>query len=478
MTHTIISKIAHSQRLKSFRTSVALILATLMLVAAATTVAAAQTYTDLYNFFGRRGVSPSLGILAQGRDGNLYGTTSGGGGRKSEGVVFNISPKGTQTVLYKFGGVRGFFPNGSSPNGLTLGREGNFYGTTGSGGADYEGTLFKITKSGSLTTLHSFTGLADGASPGAAPVQGTDGSFYGTTNFDFTTGTAYKITPTGRFTSLGSIPSYSTAALLQGTDGNFYGTTGGGGTFQSGTVFKITPNGKVSVVYSFDGTHGLGPEAALIQGSDGNLYGTTVFGGAYNDAGIVFRLTPQGAFTVLHNFNDPNYPNDGEFPQAGLVQASDGNVYGVASEGGGAANYGVIFQITPTGAYSIVYNFDGAHGENPITTPMQHTNGKIYGMTSIGGTHGSGVIFSLDMGLGPFVSLVSTSGKVGKTIEVLGQGFTGTTGVSFNGTPATFTVLRDTYLTTTVPSGATTGFVTVTTPGGKLTSNKKFRVKP
>ncbi|HXM19949.1 MAG TPA: IPT/TIG domain-containing protein [Terriglobales bacterium] len=104
--------------------------------------------------------------------------------------------------------------------------------------------------------------------------------------------------------------------------------------------------------------------------------------------------------------------------------------------------------------------------------------GKIYGMAGNGGTHKWGVVYSFDVGLGPFVSLVSTTGKVGITIEVLGQGFTGTTAVSFNGTAATFTVVSDTYLKTTVPSGATTGFVTVTTPGGTLTSNKEFRVKP
>ncbi len=180
---------------------------------------------------------------------------------------------------------------------------------------------------------------------------------------------------------------------------------------------------------------------------------------------------------MLHNFPDPNYPNDGCSPDAGLVQATDGNFYGVTVAGGTTGN-GVIFQITPAGAYSILYNFDGTHGANPESTPMQHTNGKIYGLTYGGGTCRQGVVYSFDMGLGPFVSLVSTTGKVGKTVEVLGQGFTGTTAVSFNGTAATFKVGSDTYLKATVPSGATTGSVTVTTPGGTLTSNKPFRVTP
>jgi|HubBroStandDraft_6_1064221.scaffolds.fasta_scaffold04044_2 uncharacterized repeat protein (TIGR03803 family) len=470
MTHTKLatSKIAHCQRLKSFRAGAAFMLAPLILMVATTMVASAQTYTDLYNLWGRRGVSPSLSALAQGRDGNLYGTAAGGG-TTAEGVVFNITPNGKQTVLHRFDGA-----DGADPVGPTLGTDGNFYGVTLSGGADGEGTIFKMTKSGSLTNLYSFTGPAR---PYSAPVEGTDGKFYGTTNSDFTAGTAYKITPSGQFTSLGSIPSYSAASLLQGTDGNFYGTTGGGGTSQSGTVFKITPSGRVSVLYSFDGTHGLTPEGPVIQGSDGNFYGTTTFGGAYNDGGVAFKLTPQGAITVLHNFNDPNYTNDGEFPEAGLVQATDGNFYGVTVDGG-TTGLGVIFKITPAGDYSILYNFDVTHGAQPESTPMQHTNGKIYGLTFYGGAHDRGVVYSLDVGLGPFVSLLPSSGKVGRTIEVLGQGFTGTTSVFFNGSAATFRVVSDTYLTAVVPVGATTGFVSVITPGGTLKSNKEFRVTP
>jgi hypothetical protein len=117
------------------------------------------------------------------------------------------------------------------------------------------------------------------------------------------------------------------------------------------------------------------------------------------------------------------------------------------------------------------------HGAGPESIPMQHTNGKIYGLAG-GGTYDWGVVYSLDLGLGQFVRLVSTLGKVGKTIGVLGQGLTGTTEVSFNGVPASFVVNSDTYLRAIVPDGATTGFVTVTTPGGTLTSNQQFGVKP
>ncbi len=191
----------------------------------------------------------------------------------------------------------------------------------------------------------------------------------------------------------------------------------------------------------------------------------------------MFKLTPQGALTVLHNFPDPNYPDDGYYSYAGLIQATDGYFYGATTTDVGMG-YGIIFRITPAGSYSIPHSFDWTHGANPSSAPMQYTNGQLYGLTGDGGASTNGVVYRLDMSLGSFVSLVSTVGKVGRPIEILGQGFTGTTAVSFNGTPAAFTVVRDTYLTVSVPEGATTGFVTVTTPSGTLTSNKIFRVKP
>lgn len=185
---------------------------------------------------------------------------------------------------------------------------------------------------------------------------------------------------------------------------------------------------------------------------------------------------------MLHGFGDPNYPNDGTSAFGGLVEATDGNFYGVTADGG-THRYGVIYQITPAGSYSILHNFDGSTPGNalgflPSSTPIQHTNGKIYGATRAGGTNMFGLIYSLDLGLPPFVRLVSTSGKVGTSIMILGQGFTAATAVSFNGTPATFSVRSDTYLKATVPDGATTGSVTVTTPTGTLQSNYPFRVHP
>jgi uncharacterized repeat protein (TIGR03803 family) len=165
-------------------------------------------------------------------------------------------------------------------------------------------------------------------------------------------------------------------------------------------------------------------------------------------------------------------------PTAGLVQATDGSFYGVAALGG-LHQSGTIFKITSSGEYSQLFSFaSSGTGSLPSTTLLQHTNGKLYGHTPHSGTFGKGTIFSFDVGLAPFVGLLPTSGKVGKTIGILGQGFTGTTAVAFNGTAATFHVVSDTYLTATVPKLATTGSVTVTTSSGMLTSNRHFVVTP
>jgi uncharacterized repeat protein (TIGR03803 family) len=300
----------------------------------------------------------------------------------------------------------------------------------------------------------------------------------------------YKITRSGKLTTLYSFDGVHgknpVAPLVQGTDGNFYGTAenGGSGTeciYGCGTLYKITPSGKLKVIHNFHRAFGGQPLSPLVQGSDGNFYGTTSRGGTKNkDNGVIFKITADGKFTVLHNVNGTT---DGAGPVPGLVQATDGNFYGTTG-GGGTSQFGTIFKISPTKPYpyKVLYNFDLTTGAGPEVTILQHTNGILYGDTSAGGTgHGyqcnsCGTFYSLDIGAKPFVSLVSTSGKVGKTIEILGQGFKGTTGVSFNGTPTTFKVISGTYVTAVVPTGATTGFVTVTTPKGKLTSNKKFRV--
>jgi uncharacterized repeat protein (TIGR03803 family) len=239
--------------------------------------------------------------------------------------------------------------------------------------------------------------------------------------------------------------------LIQAFDGNLYSAT-------NTEVFKMSPAGQMTVL-----SQGCCFQTTLTQGANGSFYGVK-----NTD---VSTFSP-GPFTSLHTFSS----GDGAPPIFVPIEATDGNLYGMAAFGG-THGYGTIYRLTPSGEFAVLYNFDGANGSNPWQMLMQHTNGLLYGAAG-GGKYDKGIFFSLDVGAPPFARLVSTSGTIGKNIGILGQGFTGTTGVSFNGVSATFNVASDTYLETSVPDGALTGSVTVTTPTGTLTSNVPFRVTP
>jgi len=440
-------------------------------------VAPVHAVSILYNFGSNAGdpVNPQEpGLIVQGRDGNLYSTTPSGGANDG-GAVFRITRKGQLTVLYSFDN----FGQASGPwGGLTLGTDGSFYGTTLQGGTSGYGTVFTITPHGNFSVLYSFTGGSDGGNPYAAPIEGSDGIFYGTTCGASTSGSVYSITRSGTFKTLhgfdysdGSCPIGS---LIQATDGMFYGTVSQGTSNGAGGIFKITPAGNFTVLHSFGavGSQGEFPAAGLVQGRDGNFYGTTLEGIGSTFLGIIYRMTPAGEFTVLHNFDG----SDGSSVFAGLVQATDGNLYGVSSYAG-LNLYGTIFRISPKGDFSTVYNFDAITGAYPEVTPFQHTTGFLYGDTYTGG-QSVGTFYRYNTMLKAFIRLLPTSGKVGKSVGIFGQGLKGTTSVSFNGTTAQFKIFSDTYLAATVPIGATSGFVTVTTASGALTSNERFGVKP
>jgi uncharacterized repeat protein (TIGR03803 family) len=470
--------------------------------------APAQAFNSLASFDNNNGAFPAYVSLIQGRDGNYYGTTYAGGGNDNSGcdthdvgcgTVFKVGPRGKLIKLYSFCSQSNC-PDGANPMaGLALGTDGDFYGTTYYGGANSGyGTVFKMSPSGALTTLHVFRST-DGANPGAPLLQGTDGNFYGTTvgGGSYGYGTVFKITSGGTLTTLYSFCSQSNctdganpyAGLVQGTDGSLYGTTEAGGAFRCapkgcGTVFKIT-RGRLTRLYSFDGLYGAYPYAGLVQATDGNFYGTTLKGGRPGN-GTVFKITIAGRHTLLYSFGSAG-KFDGVLPTARLIQALDGNFYGTTSEGG-TSGWGTAFKVSQGGTLTTLYSFcdpSSCHyGAFPDGGVFQATNGTFYGTTEIGGTDlsdcgsGCGTVFSLGMDLAPFVSLVRNSGKVGANVEILGQGFIGTTGISFNGTSAAFGVKSATYLTATVPAGATTGYVTVTTPHSTLPSNTQFRVIP
>jgi uncharacterized repeat protein (TIGR03803 family) len=337
--------------------------------------------------------------------------------------------------------------------------------------------LFKIAPNGSYTTLHEFSGGSDGANPAPAPIQASDGNVYGVTYGLNGASTIYKYDTSGNFSTIFSFDQTTgqyASGVTEGSDGNLYGSAELGGTSNCGTLFKITKPGVLLWSYSFScGIEGWAPLSPLLQASDGNFYGTTYEGG--RACGAVFKLNQQAKVSSLYDFK--NIP-DGCSPVGGLTEGTDGNLYGTTSYGGKGTNSGggTLFQLTTLGVHTILYDF-GNTGNRPLAAPMQDTNGMFYGTTDLGGRSGFGTVYSLNMGLGPFVTFVRPSATTGHGAQILGQGLTGATGVTFNGIAATsFTVANDTYMTAVVPTGATTGKVVVTTPGGPLTSNVNFRI--
>lgn len=462
----------------------------------------AQKYETLVNFNITNGNDP-WGTLVQGLDGNLYGTTYFGGSNNTGcnssfnfgcGTVFKVGPDGNVTVLYQFCAEQNCVDGGGAI-GLVLGTDGNFYGTTTEGW--YHGTLYKITPQGKLTTILHFS-----ATPSGGLVQGKDGNLYGTTYDGGSTdqqcapyggcGTVFKVTPGGELTTLYSFSGLADGndptGLTLGTDGNFYGTTYMGGAVNApvcapsgcGTLFRITPTGTLTTVASF--LQVVFPEAPPIEGSDGNFYGTSFLGGASDAAGTVYRVTPNGVVTVLHSFCSVYNCVDGEGPQAPLIQASDGNFYGTTSgiDAWGEQFIATLFRMTPAGDLTTLVDLQGGANSGLV----QYTDGVLYGTTPGGGNstncvgYGCGTLFSLDMGLSPFVESSPLSGKAGATVKILGTKLTGATSVTFNGIAASFRVVSATQISTTVPTGATTGPVQVVTPSGTLTSNVNFQILP
>jgi uncharacterized repeat protein (TIGR03803 family) len=418
----------------------------LLLTSLTTLAPAAHALSEkvVHSFAGADGEEPHASLI-QGDDGNFYGTTFEGGANDG-GTVFKLTPSGTLTTLYSFCSVvsgTGACLDGESPLGsLIQGDDGNFYGTTSGGGAnDYYGTVFKLTPDGTLTTLYSFCSLVsdtgvclDGDAPQFGLIQGSDGNFYGTTggggsggHESSEDGTVFKITPAGALTTLYSFCSvldstgncsdgeYPRGGVILGDDGNLYGTTYWSGAHGRGMVFKLTPDGTLTTLYSFCNgydesrnscTDGQWPVGGVIQGSDGNFYGTTYWGGADN-VGTVFKLTPSGTLVTLHSFG--RRPGDGLYPEAGLIQGTDGNFYGTTYAGGAKPNQvnagpGTVFKIAPSGKLTTLYNFcrkgqpafgNCISGENPEAVLIQGSHGDFYGTTVSGGANGLGTVFEV-----------------------------------------------------------------------------------
>jgi len=443
------------------------------LVTFSTVTVYSQNFAGLYDL-GTKSNDPNgmtwPGAIAQGRNGQLYTASPGGG----NGKAFSFTTSGAVTLRRSFNGTNGGEPYG----GLNLGTDGQYYGATQLGGTNGLGTVFKMTAGGGLTTLYNFTGGSDGGYPWTAPIESAAGAFYGVTRgvYPYTSnyGTVYKITSAGSLTTRHQCTSadgaWPTGQLVQAKDFYFYGTTQGGGAFGKGTIFRISASGDFKVLYSFDGTTASTPIAGVIQGSDGNFYGT-----ALEPAnGAIYRFSLTSGFSLLYTFSGAS---DGGSPYGGLVQATDGNLYG-GTYWGGSANGGVLYRIALDGTYTVIHDGDSTSGTGQQAPLFEDTDGLLYSATSGGGSGGRGVIYSIDIGQKAFLRYLPIYGKVGRQVQILGQGFTSGSTVAFNGIAAKFTAVSSTFLTATVPSGATTGYLTVTTPSGVMKSDKVFVVHP
>jgi uncharacterized repeat protein (TIGR03803 family) len=482
----------------------------LVVFGAATLNLSAQTFTVTANFDG--GARNPEAALIEGLDAFLYGTSFAGGmigpcsSQSGCGTVYTVGG-GFATTLYSFcaiQGTQGDCTDGSIPiSALVQASNGNLYGTT-QGGNSYSqdpcgaygcGTVFEFglgKNTGPLTTLHTFS-YTDGGVPTSGLVQAKNGNLYGTTTEGGTNGnygTVFKMTLAGKLTTIYNFCAQANCAdgylpsgpLVQGTDGNFYGEAEeGGANKNAGTIFKISLQGRLTTLYSFcakaNCADGGAPIGGLIQATDGNFYGTTVGGGAHKE-GTVFRITPAGKLTTLYSFCGLANCTDGSQPSTGVIQATDGNFYGTTYQGG-TGDRGTIFQITPAGKFTSLYNFcsqsDCDDGGYPMAGLLQDTTGVLDGVTSTGGVYGFGTAYNISLGLSPFVIAIPGSGKVGAAIKLTEE--YGASSVSFNGVPSAFTV-SGSEISTNVPSGATTGSISVATPSGVINSNFAFKVIP
>jgi len=365
---------------------------------AGASVLSAKTFKTLYSFSGLDGANP-YATVTMGTDGDFYGTTYDGGSVLG-GTVFKMTPKGKLTTIYEFCHPQGVCYDGKYPDTVLVeGADGSFYGTTQWGGEQGGyGTIFKVSRKGKLTTLHSFGGT-DGTFPFGSMVLASDGNFYGTTQMGGASndGTVFRMTPRGNLTILYSFCSQANCAdgqypygpIIQGSDGKFYGTTQGGGGIAGcscGTVFKITARGKLTTLHVFDGADGENPWGGVVESADGDFYGTTAGGGGWG-VGTVFRMSAHGELTTLYAFKG----SDGQAPYA-LMLSRDGRFYGTTSTDG-ANGGGTVFRISARGKLETLHDFGGADGGLIYSGLIQDTDGSLYGTTFLGGSDDDGTIF-------------------------------------------------------------------------------------
>lgn len=425
-------KSATSQRTIFSCNRIQLFAAVLAAILLASAIASAQTGTVLYSFNGTTdGKTPYGGVVLD-SEGNLYGTTFEGGDTcyslpDSCGVVFKLTPSGTETLVHPFvGSGKPGFHDGDWPwAGLVMDKKGNLYGTTTAGGStagasSNNGTVFKVGPTGKETVLYSFKGYEDGNEPEDNLILDNEGNLYGTTFYGGTgtdcgvpdggCGTVFEVTQAGTETVLysfggGADGNFPISGLVRDAEGNLYGTTAYGGLVNAsycpvgcGTVFKLSSTGTKTTLYSFTGNaDGADPQGSLLLDAQGNLYGATVGGGTFGvgcgaGCGTAFKVTAAGTETVIHSFTGGT---DGSSPFSGLIRDAKGNFYGTTREGG-SVGAGTVYKLTPAGKETILYDFAGSgNGSSPWSGLVMDAEGNLYGTTAYGGAYSYGTVFKV-----------------------------------------------------------------------------------
>ena len=369
-----------------------------MLGLSAAQPAQARGLTVLYNFAGSSDGGDPYASLIRDSKGNLYGTADYGG-TSFAGVVFEVAPDGTETVLYNFSGGA----DGAQPfSALARDKTGNLYGTTTMGGSANAGVVFKVDPGGTETVLHNFTGGSDGTTPTGGLLEDKAGNFYGTTSQGGTSnaGTLFKISAKGKYSVLhsftgaandGKYPTYT--SLLTDSKGTLYGVTEEGGAADGGVLYKFTRTGKLTILHSFMGgtSDGCNVLGVPFRDGNGNFYGTTSSCGA-SDLGTVWTVSANGNETVLHSFAGGTA--DGEYPLAGVIVDPGGNIYG-NTETGGTSNFGTVYAISPSGTFALLHSFDGTDGKYPYGSFVRTAKGTLFGSTQNGGTIGYGTVWKI-----------------------------------------------------------------------------------
>ena len=426
----------------------------------------AQTLQTIYAFTSTNGCNPQAPVIV-GNDGNFYGTTPVGGTNGGYGTIFKLTTNGVLTSIFQFS-----LTNGASPYaGLTLGADGNLYGTTKYGGFYGKGIVFKTTTDGVFTTLLSFSGT-NGANPTAGLTQGNDGSFYGTTTFGGTNGNGYgtifKIKPDGVLTNLGFFISANgftsthaanpISGLVFGTDGRLYGMTAYGGTYGYGAVFRIATNGSLTFLNSLNNNYGASYCANLCLGTDGYFYGTTQYGS--DGYGTVFKMNSSGTLSWSYSLRGKTGSN----PLGNLIVGNDGGFYGTTSSGNTNGWFGTVFRVTTSGVVSFSASFAITNGASPYAGLILGNDGNFYGTTFGGGDTGQGAIFQMTTN-GALTEMASFNGsigywpKAGLTVGSDGNFYGTTSSGGTNGGYGTFFQIKTNGIFTSLASFALTNGV-------------------